>query len=129
MARFLTQEWLDLLVSVGAEAPERPGANARLECLVTGGPDGDITLHFVVDDGRLTRAALGPDPDGPPVTLVATYDDAVAIARGELDPNVGFMQGRIKVRGDMSHLFVLLPLAQDDGAVPLFSRVAAETEL
>lgn len=128
MARFLTHEWLDLLRSVGASAPERPGASARVQCTVNGGPDGDVTFHLVVEEGRLVTAEIGPDAD-PPVTLSAGYDVAVAIARGELDPSAAFMQGRIKVAGDMSHLFALLPLAQGADAVTTVSRVAAETEL
>jgi predicted lipid carrier protein YhbT len=129
MARFLTEDWFELLRSVGESAPERPGASARVQCTVSGGPDGDVTFHLAVDEGRLVAAELGPDPHGPPVTLTAGYDVAVAVASGELDPGAAFMQGRIKVAGDMSHLFTLLPLAQGADTVSVLARVAADTEL
>ncbi|HEX6236320.1 MAG TPA: SCP2 sterol-binding domain-containing protein [Acidimicrobiales bacterium] len=129
MVRFLSREWFDLLRSVGEGAPERPGASARVQCTVTGAPDGDVTFHLVVDDGRLLVAEPGPDPDDPPLALTGSYDVAVAVARGELDPSAAFMQGRIKATGDMSQLFALLPLMQGADAAEMLHRVAAETEL
>ena len=40
MAKFLSQEWLDLQKDLGQEFPERPGATARMQYKVTGAPDG-----------------------------------------------------------------------------------------
>jgi putative sterol carrier protein len=44
----------------------------------------------------------------PDVTLTATGADATAMAAGELDPNVTFMQGRMKTAGDPGLLLELL---------------------
>lgn len=47
MAKFLTQEWLDLQKDLAQEFPERPGATARMQYKVTGTPEGDVTFHTV----------------------------------------------------------------------------------
>jgi putative sterol carrier protein len=52
---------------------------------------------------------LGEDPDAD-FTLTFAYDDAAKIQKGELDPNAAFMQGRMKVTGNMAKLMSLLPL-------------------
>ena len=39
-----------------------------------------------------------------------TYEDSVKVQSGELDANAAFMQGRMKVAGNMAKLMQLLPL-------------------
>ena len=46
----------------------------------------------------------------PDVTLTTVWGDAVAMQRGDLDPNVAFMQGRMKVAGSMGVMMGCLPL-------------------
>ena len=41
MAKYLSQEWLDLGRELAQEFPERPGASARMQYVVTGGPEDD----------------------------------------------------------------------------------------
>ena len=89
--------------------PERPGASARMQYVVTGGPDGDIKYYWVLENGKLQESQLGELPDAE-VTLTQSYDDALKIQKGELDANAAFMQGRIKVTGNMAKLMSLLPL-------------------
>lgn len=55
---------------------------------------------------------VGFELDG--LTFQATPDTAEAIRAGELDPDVAYMQGRLKVAGDMSAFWDLLPLAGND---------------
>ncbi len=109
MAKFLSQEYMDLQKKLSEDQPERPGTSARMQYVVTGGPDGDVKYHWVLEDGKLLEAALGDAPD-PEVTLTQSYEDAVKIAKGELDANAAFMQGRIKVTGNMQKLMQLMPL-------------------
>ncbi len=109
MPKWLTQEWLDEQKRLAQGQPERPGATARMQYVVTGGPDGDIRYYWVLDNGKLLESRLGELSD-PEVTLSVTYDDAMKIQQGELDPNAAFMQGRIKVTGNMAKLMALLPI-------------------
>jgi putative sterol carrier protein len=39
--------------------------------------------------------------DNPTMTLTSSADDYIAIVNGELAPMSAFMQGRVKVKGDM----------------------------
>ena len=104
-----TQEWLDEMSRLAEAQPERPGATARLQYVITGGPDGDVQYYWVVEDGQLLENRLG-ELDDAEVTLTETYEDAMAIQKGELDPNAAFMQGKLKVSGNMAMLMALLPV-------------------
>lgn len=128
MARFLTQEWLDQRRALAADQPERPGATARLQFVVTGGPEGDVSYYWILVDGRLTEMRLGTLPDAE-LTLTMTYADAVAINRGELDANAAFMQGRMKVAGNMAKMMALLPITATSEYRDLEARVREITEL
>jgi predicted lipid carrier protein YhbT len=109
MAKWLTQEWLDESKGLAESQPERPGASARMQYIVTGGPDGDIHYYWVLENGKLQESTLGDLPDAE-VTMTQTYEDAMKIQKGELDANAAFMQGRVKVSGNMAKLMSLLPL-------------------
>ena len=110
MPKFLTQEWHDETRRMAEGQPERPGASARMQYVVTGGPDGeDVRYFWVLENGKLLESALG-DLEDAEITLTQSYTDAVAIQKGELDPSAAFMQGRIKVTGNMAKLMSLLPI-------------------
>ena len=109
MSKWLSQEWLDENTRLAETQPERPGASARLQYVITGDPSGDIAYYWVVTDGHLVENTLGLLPDAE-VTLTESYEDAMAIQKGELDANTAFMQGRIKVTGDVTKLMALLPI-------------------
>ena len=109
MAKYLTQEWLDEARELAKGQPERPGASATMQYVITGGPDGEVRYYWVLKDGKLLESHLGKIDD-PELTLTLSYDDAVLVQQGELDPNAAFMQGRMKVTGDMAKLLQLMPL-------------------
>ncbi|MFZ6004797.1 MAG: SCP2 sterol-binding domain-containing protein [Actinomycetota bacterium] len=127
MPRFLSPEWLEHQRSLASALPVRPGATARLQVVVTGGPDGDVIYTQVIEDGQLVASTLGPD-DSADVTLTQTYPDAVAIAKGELDANAAFMQGRVKVVGNMGALMAVMPLTQSTDYKDLVAALAADTD-
>jgi predicted lipid carrier protein YhbT len=127
VAAFLSPDWVELQVRLAAELPERPGASARLQVVVTGTPDGEVTYVQQIEDGRLTGASLGRD-DAADVTLTQTHADAVAIARGDLDANAAFMQGRVKVTGNMGSLMALMPLTQSPEYQAFLAALAEQTE-
>ena len=127
MAKYLSQEWLDLQKELGQEFPERPGATARMQYVITGTPDGDVSYYQVIEDGKMLESTLGTDADAE-FTLSQAYPDAVSIAKGELDANAAFMQGRIKVTGNMGKLMSLMPLTQSPEYKDILAKVAAQTE-
>lgn len=128
MPAFLSQAWLDLQRELGRDLPERPGASARMQVVVTGAPEGDVAYVLSIEDGRVVEASLGTDSDAD-VTLTQTYVDAVAVARGELDANAAFMQGRVKVVGNMGSLMAVMPLTQSPEYQAVLADVAAQTDL
>lgn len=109
MAQYLSQEWLDETRVLAEGQPERPGASAQMQYVVSGGPGGDIKYYWILQDGKLLESALGTAPE-PDLTLTLTYEDSVKVQRGELDANAAFMQGRMKVAGNMAKFMQLLPL-------------------
>lgn len=127
MPAYLSQAWLDRLLAATSALPERPGATARVQHVVAGGPDGEVRYALAVVDGRVTAATLGDDPEAT-VVLTEQHADAVAVARGELDANAAFMQGRVKVVGDMGAVMALMPLTHSDEYRAALAEVSADTE-
>ena len=127
MVKYLTQEWLDETRAMAAEQPPRPGATARIQYVITGGPDGDVKYSWVVEDGRLLESHLGTVAD-PDVTVTAPYASWLEVARGELDLSAAFMQGVVKVAGDMGKFLRLLPITQSREYLELQDRIHAMTE-
>jgi hypothetical protein len=123
MPRYLSPDWvasfdaalsaLDLADAVAAAgAGSLAAADGRFSVVqvVTGVPEdvhaagGDVHLVLSVADGR---ARLGLDPDGTvggTATIVLGYAEALAMARGELDPADALAAGHVRVRGDLAAL-------------------------
>lgn len=109
MSKYLSPEWMEETRVLAKDQPERPGASARMQYVVTGGPEGDIRYYWVLEDGKLLESSIGDATDAD-FTMTLTYDDSVKVQKGELDANAAFMQGRMKVAGNMAKLMQLMPL-------------------
>ncbi|HVW31474.1 MAG TPA: SCP-2 sterol transfer family protein [Acidimicrobiia bacterium] len=110
--RFLSDEWFNAVETLRDRAPAAPEALAELavNMVVTGGPDGDRTLHFAT--GRFDRGLV----EGAPTTVTVPYRVARAMLV-DLDPEAAFtafMAGEIRVEGDVTRL---LELQQSAGAM------------
>jgi putative sterol carrier protein len=127
MSKWLSQEWLDETRKMSESQPERPGATARMQYVVTGGPDGDVEYFWVLEDGKLKEAKVGKLDDAE-VTLTTGYEDAKKIQKGELDANAAFMQGKVKVTGNMAKVMSLLPITNSPEYKQLQTEIAAITE-
>ena len=124
----LSQAWLDLQRELTADLPVRPGAAARIEYRVTGGPDGEVVFHQVMEDGRIVDSGLGP-ADEPDFTVLIGHAEFVEVVRGELDQTVGFMQGRVKVTGNIGRMLSVLPVTTSEPWRTAAQRVLAATAL
>jgi hypothetical protein len=103
--RFLSDEWFDAVEALRDNAPAAPGeiADIAVNMVVTGGPDGDRTLHFA--GGRFDRGLV----PGAPTTVTVPHRVARSLLV-DLDPGVAitaFMTGEIRVDGDLNRLMEL----------------------
>ncbi len=128
MPRYLSPEWVqafnaalagldltDAVAAAGAGSLTVSGGTFRIAQVVTdhpeepsasgpGSPGGATCTLLTVQGGRIT---FETDPAGTwraDVTVVLAYDDAVAIARGTLDPADALAAGRVRVRGELAVL-------------------------
>ncbi len=127
MSKWLSQEWLDETRKMAEDQPERPGASARMQYVVTGSPEGDIEYYWVLENGKILESQRGHLGDAE-VTLTTGYDDAMKIQKGELDANAAFMQGKVKVTGNMAKVMSLLPITNSPEYKQLQSEISAITE-
>ena len=127
MARFLAPDWFDEMAALGSQHAPFDGVSARVEIVVSGGPDGDVKGELVLDGGRVTEARAGA-ATGADLTMTFDYATAAEIQQGTLDPSVAFMQGRSKAAGDTGVLLQLLPLTRTDAYRAWRDKVSATTE-
>jgi putative sterol carrier protein len=127
MSKWLSQEWLDETRKMAEGQPERAGASARMQYVVTGAPGGDIDYYWILENGKISQSQLGRLADAE-VTLTTGYPDALKIQKGELDANAAFMQGKVKVTGNMAKVMSLLPITNSPEYKQLQTEIAAITE-
>ena len=127
-ADWLSEAWIGAAAAEGAGIAGPSTLNGAVVVEVTGGPEGDAVAHVVFADGRLAASGPGAVPS-PDVTLTLTDADARAVLSGDLDLAVAFMQGRMKVVGDMAPVLDLLALSATDDVRSLRDRVARLTDL
>jgi putative sterol carrier protein len=127
MAQYLSPEWHEQAKELAQVFPEKPGATARMQMKVSGGPEGDISYYQVVENGKVLDQALGELPDADFIML-STWADSVAVQKGELDANAAFMQGKMKVTGNIGKLMALMPLTMSPEYKQIQEQVRAITE-
>ncbi len=127
MSKWLSQEWLDETRKMAESQPVRPGVNATLQYVVTGGEGGDISYYWVIQDGHIADSKLGT-LEGAEVTLTMSYADSMRVQKNELDANAAFMQGKVKIGGDMAKMMSLLPLTNSPEYKQLQKEIDEITE-
>ena len=127
MPKYLSQEWLDEYCKLAETQPVRPGATARIQYVTAGAPEGDVKYYWILEDGKIQEIKLGEISDND-FTITMAYDDAVKVQKGELDPNAAFMQGKMKVTGNMAKLMSLLPLTNSPEYKALQEEVRGVTD-
>lgn len=116
---FLTDAWLDAVASLQNEyRPQLPAAQVRMRAnqVITGAPFADgnnVNFHIDTTDGPAAlRAGHVETPD---VTITTDYETAKSFFLQQDQQAVmqAFMQGKIKVQGDMSKIMVPPPPKND----------------
>ena len=106
---YLSDEWFAAAGDAFADLPERPGATATIQRVITGTPDGDVAYHLTLQEGRIVGVERGTD-EGAQATLTLPYKDALRVEHGEDSLNVAFMRGRLKVAGSTGAVLTYLPV-------------------
>lgn len=100
VAEFLSDEWIAAMSAAARAAVVDPDLRLVIQQVVDGGPGG-IEVAYVLDvgDGRLSvRQGRAERPD---VTFHQDRATAQAIQRGEVSAQAAFMDGRLRVTGDL----------------------------
>jgi hypothetical protein len=119
VARYLSSEWVQAFdAALGAldltDAIAAAGAGSLLAAdgafsvaqVVDDGPEGTVRTVLTIAEGRVHLAfdADGTASDAADVTMLLRYTDALAMARGALEPADALAAGRIRVRGYLAAL-------------------------
>lgn len=127
--KFLSQEWFvavgEALAGNAAVQTAAAGANFGVQQVVTGAPGGSEIRHYFKVDGGVFEIGLGDLP-GADATMTASYADAAALNKGELDAMAAFGSGKMLVTGNMAVLMQnQAVLGQMNGA---FEALREQTE-
>ncbi len=108
-----SQDWFDVLR--GALASVALGdATAQIGYAVEKTPEGKIAWTENWVEGRLGELATGA-PKQADISFTLKWADFLVFVEAERSPSALFMQGRLKMSGDMQSLLSLLP-HMDGGA-------------
>jgi putative sterol carrier protein len=75
---------------------------------VTGGPEGDVTYHLQVADGRASFGAGAAYPED--VRFEQDWETATAVATDKLNAQQAFITGRIRLYGNQEKLVASTPV-------------------
>ncbi|MGH2787196.1 MAG: SCP2 sterol-binding domain-containing protein [Actinomycetota bacterium] len=108
--KFLTEEWAQAMTEALNSSEDfkkaATGQQAKLQQVVSDSPQGgEVKYYFKLEDAA-AEVALGELADAE-ATISQNYDTAVAINKQELNPQNAFMQGKLKISGNMMKLMQL----------------------
>ena len=130
---FLSDDWLDEARSIRAEYEGRGGGidqAVRVNLVVIEVPFGEGPVHAHADTstGELVLDLGHIDPADLKVTIGYDIARALLVAGNPQAGLQAFMQGKIKVEGDIAKLMALQSLSPDPTAAEIAARIQAMTE-
>ncbi|MEN8234244.1 MAG: SCP2 sterol-binding domain-containing protein [Actinomycetota bacterium] len=125
MAKFLSEDHMTAgTAALNADAGFQgamTGVELELQFNVTGSPDGDVDYYLSVGDG--TAALVLGTLDGFDASVGSDYETSAAISKGELNVQMAFMSGKIKVGGNMAKIMMY------QGLINEFARVSSTLDI
>lgn len=107
--KFLTEEWAKTMTEALNSSDEfksaASGQETKLQQVITDAPEGEAKYYFVLADGN-AEVSLGELSDAD-ATITQNYETGVAIQKQELNAQQAFMQGKLKISGNMMKLMQL----------------------
>ncbi|MEQ1787900.1 MAG: SCP2 sterol-binding domain-containing protein [Acidimicrobiales bacterium] len=100
MAGFLTDAWFDELDAAGRASSIDGDVRLVIQQIVPDGDDGREVAYVVEATGGTIRVWRGR-ADAPDITFTQDRVTAEAIHRGELSAQTAFIEGRLRLGGDL----------------------------
>ena len=108
--KFLSEEWATAMTDALNSSEEfqsaASGQAVKLQQVVTDMPDGGEVKYYFTLEGGKAAVSVGEIPDAE-ATLTQNYETATAITKQELNAQNAFMQGKLKISGNMMKLMQL----------------------
>ena len=108
--KFLSEEWAQEVTNALNSSDEfqsaAAGQQVKLQQVIQDTPEGGEQKYYFELDGGKVNVGLGELADAE-ATLTQSYDVAVAIVKQELNAQNAFMQGKLKISGNMMKLMQL----------------------
>lgn len=125
MAKFLSAEHMTAATEALNADPgfqqAMKNVDLGLQFVVTGAPEGEVHYYLKVADGR-AEMALG-DLEDADASVTSDHDTAAALSKGDLNVQMAFMTGKIKVGGNMAKIMM------NQGLINEFARVGSQLDL
>lgn len=124
MAKFLSEEWSEQAIAALNASDDVRSATKdirfTIQQVITGSGTEEARYWVTLNDGSVD-GGIGDAPAAD-VTITQDYETAGAITRAELNPQAAFMQGKLRVTGNMGKLL------QHQGAMAAIFPVLATLE-
>ncbi len=108
MAQFLSEAYMaeasETLSNDTAFQSAITNVDLTIQFHVTDAPEGDIDYGLVIGNGSANL--VSGEVEGPEVTVTNDYETAVGISKGEINTQMAFMTGKLKVTGNMAALLM-----------------------
>jgi putative sterol carrier protein len=124
--KFLSEEWARAMTTTLNASDEfknvAQGHQLKLQQIIQDAPEGgEKRYYFRLEDGN-AEIGIGEIAD-PEATLTQNYETAAAINRQELNAQNAFMQGKLRISGNM------MKLMQLQSVFSLMPRVVADIDV
>ena len=124
--KFLSEEWASTMTEALNSSEEfkkaATGQQVKLQQVVTDTPDGGEVKYYFTLDGGTADIGIGEATDAE-ATITQNYETAVAIVKQDLNAQNAFMQGKLKVTGNM------MKLMQLQGVFNAMPKAASDVEV
>ncbi|HKN50501.1 MAG TPA: SCP2 sterol-binding domain-containing protein [Actinomycetota bacterium] len=108
--KYLSDDWANEVTGLFRQSEPLTkaikGQNFAIQQVVTDVPDRGEVKYFARSVDGVPEVSLG-EAENPDATITQTYDIAVALDKQELNPQAAFMQGKIKITGNLMKLMQL----------------------